>query len=78
MITPINLWESYRNSVYKLNVPLVKSQERECSRAFYAGMHAAFEQMATLADSVSDEELAAERLEDFRQSVIDAARATIL
>ena len=34
-------------------------------------------ELAKLADSVSDEELAAERLEDFRQWIIDAAMSTL-
>jgi hypothetical protein len=75
-MTAQELWELYRDKVYGKVLPLSKTQEQECSRAFYAGMHAAFIGMMEISDSVSDEELASERVDEFRQSMVDAARGT--
>lgn len=71
------LWEAYRDHVYSEELPLEDTQELECSRSFYAGMMACFNVVAALSNSVSDEELAAERLDDFRQSIVDAAKDTM-
>ena len=71
------MWEKYRDKVYKANLPLAPSQERECSRAFYAGMEASFRELVKVSYSVSDEELAAERAEEFRESIVEAAKNTL-
>lgn len=76
-MNPNQMWERYRNMVYQASLPLDANQERECSRAFYAGMEASFRELVEISGSVSDEELAAERAEDFRQSIIDAAKSTL-
>lgn len=70
-----DLWMDYRNKVYGMELP--EEQELECSRAFYAGMHTAFKGMIVLSESASDEELVFERMEDFRQSMLDAAKETL-
>ena len=74
---PVEKWESYRDKVYKDVLPLSKNQERECSRAFFAGMYFAFTELVELSGSVSDEELAAERMDDFQQAIVNAAKETL-
>lgn len=71
----IDLWESYRDKVYQDGLGL--NQERECSRAFYSGMHCAIMAMLSISNEVSDEELAGERVEEFQESILSAAEGTI-
>ena len=64
-------WEHYRKHVYK--EPLGRIQERDCSMAFYAGMHAPFLTMSELANATDDIDSGAAMAETFNQDIRQAA-----
>jgi hypothetical protein len=77
MNRPSKFWEEFKESIYG-NEPLVKSQERECSLAFYAGMLACFIEMSQISGRVPDDESGidsgAEDMERLRIEIGVAAR----
>lgn len=66
-------WQEYRLKVYETDEPLVQTQERECSLAFYAGMIASFAEMSQISVNAKDEDSGAHEMEVFRQEIDRAA-----
>ena len=67
-------WEGYRDKVYE-GIELSKTQERECARAFYAGMMAGFMNLLEISNDTEDdsEEAAAAKVEAFKEELLEAA-----
>ena len=69
------LWREFRATVYEEELP--KRQEIECSRAFYAGMMAAYSVIVQIGGADEDDETGAQRLEGLRLDIAQAASETI-
>ena len=67
-------WQEYRDAIYERR--LTADQEIECSRAFYAGMMAAFSLMMKSAEHDEPEDVGAARLENLRHDIASAATQT--
>lgn len=64
---PKGFWEAYKLAVY--SNPLCQKQEKECSRSFYAGMHAAAEFQLMVA-GMKDEEAAMKCVDSFHKELV--------
>ena len=73
MNRPAQFWQDFRKQVYKTSKPLPLTQERECSLAFYAGMAAAFAEVAQISYTSLDDDTGADALEVFRKEIDTAA-----
>ena len=71
----VSHWREYRDTIYEEE--LLPRQETECSRAFYAGMMAAFTLMMKTAEHDEPEEVGAARLEGLRVDISQAAHETV-